>query len=48
MTRSAVRDDLEVVLDHDDRVALLGQRLQDAEQLVDVVEMEAVVGSSSR
>src|SRR5712692_7482747 len=34
-------DDLEVVLDDDYRVAGVDQRLQDVEQLADILEMEA-------
>src|SRR5450759_4246574 len=33
-------DDVHVVLDDDDGVALVGQRVKDAEQLLDVVEVE--------
>jgi hypothetical protein len=34
-------DDFEIVLDHDDRVALVDQLVQHFEQLGDVVEMQA-------
>ena len=34
-------DDVEVVLDDDDRVALVGQTLDDVEQLTDVLEVQA-------
>ena len=34
-------DDVEVVLDDDQRVALVGQAMEDREQAVDVGEMEA-------
>jgi len=33
-------DDLEVVLDHHDGVALVAQAVQDVQQLLDVVEMQ--------
>ena len=33
--------DVEVVLDDDDRIALVDKRLQDAEQFADVLEMQA-------
>ena len=35
-----VLDDVEVVLDDDDRVALVDQALEHSEQLVDVIEMK--------
>src|SRR5690606_3586122 len=34
-------DDIEIVLDDDDRVAFVAQSLQDAEQLLDIVEVKA-------
>src|SRR5258708_10501224 len=34
-------DDFEIVLDDDDRVAGLDQRLEDLEELADILEMEA-------
>jgi hypothetical protein len=39
-------DDIEVVLDDHDRVALVDQLVQNVEQLSRVLEMEPVVGSS--
>ena len=36
-----VLDDVEVVLDDDDRVALVDQALEDVEQLADVLEVQA-------
>ena len=41
MIQSADLHDVEVVLDHDDGVAAVGQPLQDAEQVLDVREVEA-------
>ncbi len=39
-------DDFEIVLDHHHRVALLNQFVQHFQQLGDIMEMQAVVGSS--
>ena len=34
-------DDVEIVLDHDDRVAQIDQAIEDIEQFADVVEVQA-------
>ena len=34
-------DEVHIVLDHDDRVAFIGERLQDGDQFVDVMKMKA-------
>jgi hypothetical protein len=40
-------DHLQIVLDHDHRIALADQRVEDREQLAHILEMQPVVGSSN-
>jgi hypothetical protein len=46
MTQSAVLITSRFVLDHDHRVAVAREPVEDVQQLADVVEVQPVVGSS--